>query len=163
MNTTELSTALPFLLALASAGISTWLARVLNKKLKTLGHSVEKPWRWWVHVLVFIAFVNVLMLLHFFAVGAFLPALLGGPIALAVNRARWPMELRRSSHLAVGALSIAWLALGAYELALRGWKETVSGAPIRVDLVYLFGPLLYYSSLKAYKAYSSALKSRTNT
>jgi hypothetical protein len=58
--------------------------------------------------------------------------------------------------VAVGALSVAWLGLGAYELTLGNWKETVAGAPIRVDLIYLFAPLLYYSSVKIYRAYSSA-------
>lgn len=159
----ELTQLLAFLLALASTGISTWFARVLSKKLEARGYFVGKPWwRWLIHALGFIALVNVLMLFHFFEVGVLLPALLSGLIGLAVSRASWPRELRRNAYLSVGTLSVAWLALGAYELTLSSWKETVVGAPIRIDLVYLFGPLLYYSSLKAYRAYSSALKSRTN-
>jgi hypothetical protein len=135
---------------------------VLSKKLEARGYLVGRPWRWWIHALGLIALVNVLMLFHYFAVGALLPALLSGLIGLAVSHAPWPRELRRDAYLSVGTLSVAWLALGAYELTLHSWKETVVGAPIRADLVYLFGPLLYYSSLKAYRAYSSALKSRTN-
>ena len=163
MDIGELSSGLTLVFALASAGISTWFSRVLTNKLEASGHSVGKPWRWWLHVLAFVVFVNVLMLFHYFAAGPLLPALLGGPIALTFARTNWPTELRRVAYLAVGALSTAWLALGAYELILESWKETVVGAPIRVDLVYLFGPLLYYSSLKVYRAYSFALKSGTNS
>ena len=157
----ELSQTLAFLLALVFAGMSTWFARVLSKELEARGHLDGKPWRWWFHVLGFIAFVNVLTLLHFFALGALLPALLSGLIGLAVAYAPWPGELRRNAYLSVATLSVAWLALGAYELTLGSWKETVVGAPIRIDL-FLFGPLLYYSSLKAYRTYSLTLKSRTN-
>ena len=75
MDTDELSTALTLVLALASAGNSTWFPRVLTNKLEASGHSVAKPWRWWIHVLAFVAFVNVLILFHYFPAGPFLPAL----------------------------------------------------------------------------------------
>lgn len=156
MDTDEITTTLIMSLALAAAAASAWLSRVLMKKLEASGQSVARPWRWWMHALAFIAFVNVLMLFHFFAAGALFLATLCGLLALAFGHAGWPSELRRSAYLAVGALSAAWLALGAYELTLGSWKETVVGAPIRVDLIYLFAPLLYYSSVKIYRAYSSA-------
>ena len=162
MNTSELPAAITFFLALASAGASTWFARVFTKKLEVSGQSVGKPWRWWVHALAFIAFVNILMLFHYLTFGPFLPALLGVPIARTFSRTSWPSELHRSARLSVGALSTAWLAIGVYELTLGSWKETVVGAPIRVDLVYLFGPLLYFSSLRVYRAYSSTRNSNTS-
>jgi hypothetical protein len=142
-------------IAVILASVAIWWGERLLLSAATQPTATKPSKYKWLHVVGLILFMNGMYLFSFFPLGAFLLAGLAYMASVYIKRAPRPVHLQRDGYFVLLIVGFAWLAYGTYELHLNEWKETVVGAPIRIDFLIL-APLFYVATMKAYAIFKLA-------